>query len=816
MLHNYLIIAYRNLLRHKSFSAINIIGLAIGMAACLVILHYISFELSYDRFHEKGERIYRIRNDHYDNKGDFSHKRAITYGAVSVTMKKEFPEVVEQARFFPAQAIISYKTKGGKSVSFREKKVAFVDASFLTIFSFPVIRAITGPLSPEKLIENTNTIILTESMAHRYFGWENPLGKTLTIFGEEQLLVTGVMQDVPVNSHIYFDCLVSYSTLLPEAAESLDSWNGDNIYAYVQLAKQADPKKVEEKLPAMLEKYRGKAHLDKLTLQPLSNIHLYSDLDYEAEINENGTTVKILAVVALLLALIAWINFINLSTARAMVRAKEVGIRKVIGSGRTELIKQFILEALLLNCISAIFAITIAQLSLPLIQDFTGWELPKVSLIVMLRSPVYGIQYPFVLLFILGSFLSALYPAFVLSAYSPMQVLKGQFKNSVQGILLRKSLVVFQFAASVLLIAATMAVYQQLSYMLNENLGVNIEKTLVIDAPSIHEEGDRYAEQLQIFRNELLQNPSITGFSVSSDVPGKPIGSSRGGVKRANAGEFVGNRYNIAWVDEFYFPQYEITFLAGRNFSQNFSTDKSEGIILNETACRQLGFANPQAAVGEYIFVNWQDKKQVIGVIKDYHQHFLKEALDPVLYEYAKRSRNYFSIKINASNFSETIGQVQQKYTSTFAENPFNYFFLDAFYDTQYKSDRQFLKIFGLFASLAIAVACLGLFGLASFTMAQRTKEVGVRKVLGASVNDIVLLLSKDFIRLVLVASFIAWPLVYWGIHSWLNNYAFRIGISAWFLILPAILLLLIALTTISLQTLQAARANPVKSLRYE
>jgi putative ABC transport system permease protein len=582
------------------------------------------------------------------------------------------------------------------------------------------------------------------------------------------------------------------------------------------LNEQANPKQIEAKLPAMLEKHRGNAALDKFILQPVKDIHLHSQLDYEAEVNGSGETVRMLGLIAFIIVFIAWVNYINLSTARSIDRAKEVGIRKVMGSARISIVKQFIFEALLMNLISAIFALTLAQLGLPLINVFTGWDLPSVNVLEMLAAPVYGIKYPFILLFVVGSLLSAIYPALVLSAYTPGQVLKGVFRNSTRGVVLRKSLVVFQFAASVLLIAGTLLAYQQLSFMLNGNLGVNINQTIVVDAPNIHVPGDAYNEQLQVFENELLQNPKISAFSVSSDVPGKPIGSSRGGVRRESVNEFVGTRFNIAWVDEGFFPNYQISFVAGRNFSKDRITDIEQGIILNERACKLIGFESPEAAIGQNIIVGGQDKKKVVGVIADYHQHSLKEDHDPVLYEYARRNRNYFSIKIGASNMPEAIVQVQKKYEATFPENPFTYFFLDTFYEEQYKADRQFLKTFGLFAGLALLVACLGLFALSSFTIVQRQKEIGVRKVLGASTLQVQQLLYRDMLLLIVLANLIALPLAYLGIRQWLQNYAFHIDFNAWLLIIPSLVVILIAVLTISSLAMKAARENPVKALKYE
>ncbi|MES2734429.1 MAG: ABC transporter permease [Bacteroidota bacterium] len=819
MLHNYLTIAWRNLLRHKVFSLINILGLAIGMAACLLILQYVSFELSFDSFHEKGDRIYRIRKDSWQNGVQLS-KSATTDPALAPALKAELPEVVQATRIVHTSPFMTDPVMQHGNQSFFENRIYIVDPAFLQMFTLTFRHG-----NPTTALAQPQDILLSHSMANKYFGKENALGKTLVfhqgINGKRPVTVAGVFEDLPENSHFKPDFLVPF-TSLPSNWNLDKNWDWGNFYTYVELAPGTHSTLVENKFPALLKKYLGDVvdvkknggYEGKLLLQPLKSIHLYSDLWAEMEVNGNGQAVWLLTIIAFFILLIAWINYINLSTAKATDRAREVGIRKVVGSGRAQIIKQFLLESFLLNLGAAALSITLFQFLLPFFRVFTGRPLAS-SFGNDPQLWLYAI-----ILFLSGTLLSGFYPAIVVSAYQPIQVLKGKVRASTDGVWLRKGLVVFQFATSIALIVGTLTVKQQLAFMQNQDLGVNLDQTLILKGPAVRDSS--YQRKFDYFKAVARQNPTVQQVAVSSNIPGQEVSWGRSFSRQTNQKDQQG--INIIAIDEDFLPLYESKFLAGRNFSKDFSSDR-DGIIFNGEAIRLLGFSSPEAAIGQVVIWYEGDNnslpKRVIGVIKSYNQQSLKQEVVPLVFalkQYldAPWAGEYYSIRLNTNHLPNTLEKLRGSWNEIFPGNPFDHFFLNDFFNAQYKTDIQFGKVFQLFSALAIFIACLGLFGLALFTTTQRTKEIGVRKVLGANISSIVLLLSKDFIQLVLIANLLSWPLAYWGISQWLENYAFRIEISPWLFILPTLLVLLIALLTVSFQTWRAARQNPVKALRYE
>lgn len=802
MLKNYLTIALRNLLRHKMFSFINILGLAIGMAACLLIMQYVSFELSYDSFHQNGDRIYRIPVESYLANGQFEYTDAGAPPAMGPALKQDFPEVADYVRLHWVYdgAVISYQ-----DVRFREEKIYYAEPSFLSIFSFPLIHG-----NAHTALNEPNTALLTQSTARKYFGNEDPVGKVIQFNGKQNLLITGILRDVPVNSHLQFGALISFATLAQAEKESMNSWDWYNFYTYLLLQPNTDPKAFAAKLPAFIEKYQGENMRKKnyglrLFLQQLSDIQLNNTVSYEIEVRGNRHSVYFLSLIALFIVVIAWVNYVNLSTAKAAERAKEVSIRKVVGSTQPQLIGQFLLESVLINLIAATVAIFLAYITLPFFHKLVGKSIPftfwdnKQFLLYM------------VAMLLAGMLASAFYPAFVLSSFKPVQILKGRASGGNRGIWLRKSLVVVQFAASVALIIGTLVVYRQLQFMRGQDLGVNVDQTLVIRAPQVRD--STYATSKFTFKTELLRHPAVRSATFSNCIPGEEITDTAGNVHRKGEKDKEGN-YSLVWIDYDFIPAYEMKMVAGRNFSEQFSTDK-QAVILNETAARTLGFSSPNEAVNETILVRDEEKK-VVGVVKDYHQRSLRNSHEPIVFIGDLSRSVYFSLKVSPANVSTTIAAVKVDYDAKFAGNPFEYFFLDEYFNRQYQADQQFGQAFAFFAGLAIFVACLGLFGLASFTTIQRTKEIGVRKVLGASVPDILLLLSRDFLQLVLISFVIAVPLSWYTMHQWLQNYAFRTALQWWLFVLPGSLILLIALLTVSYQSIKTALINPVKSLRNE
>jgi putative ABC transport system permease protein len=809
MLRNYLIIAWRNLIRHKVFSLINILGLAIGMAACLLILQYVSFERSYDRFHEKASRIYRIT--FLGETGSGSEQDACAYNAAGPAMRTDFPEVVDYAHArLKDKCVIAFEEK-----QYQENKVAVASAHFLTLFSFPLVQG-----DPATALAQPRTVVISEMTARKYFGSSDPLGQVLRYddgYHNGLLTVTGVMQDMPANSHLHLDVLISYSTAKTWEGWAYN-WNGNNDYVYVLLDEKAQAWKVASQLPAFTRKYvknKGEA----LQMQALTDIHLHSHKTYEAEPNGSAQVVYLLLSVGILILIIAWVNYVNLATARSVERAKEVGIRQVVGSSRGQLMKQFLLESLLINLLAVILAVTMVQLFLPFLNELTGKPLSQ-------YPPDHLYWWGWIATFGLGALIAGLYPALVLSGFQPILVLKGRLVGSRRGVFLRKSLVIGQFAATVAIMVGTATVYNQLRFMQQQNLGMNIDQTLVLYAPHISGTDSLRTIHFNRFKQLTNQLATVQSVSVSECLPGNGMyelnSNSGDGIGRPGDTEQIQRRFFLFAIDTDFISTLGLQLIEGEGYSRERLGENRKKIVVNEAAIRLLGFDNAKEAIHQPI--KWfGETREIAGIVANYHHHSLERDFDPMVYYWDEGYQNagYLTIKMNAAqvhpdNLPQVITRVKKIFEQSFPQRPFNYFFLNERFNSQYRAAQQFGRIFGLFAGLAIFVACLGLFGLALFTAHQRTKEIGVRKVLGASVSNILLLLSGDFIRLVLLANLIAWPLAYWGVSQWLSTYAFRIDISPWLFVFPTLLVLLIALLTVSIQTLKAARQNPAKALRYE
>lgn len=537
----------------------------------------------------------------------------------------------------------------------------------------------------------------------------------------------------------------------------------------------------------------------------MSDIHLNNTVSYETEVRGNRQSVYFLFIIALFIVVIAWVNYVNLSTAKATERAKEVGIRKVIGSSRSQLIRQFLLESVLINLIAVTIAALIAYALLPFFSSLVGKQIP----FTFWQDKRFA--WLSLSLLLVGTAASAFYPAVVLSSFQPVRVLKGVITNMRGGVSLRKSLVVLQFTASAVLIIGTLIVYRQLQFMRHQDLGVNVAQTLVIRAPEIR--NSTYAMDKFTFKTEVMRHPGVQSATFSNAIPGEEITDTAGNIHRKGTKDKAGN-YSLVWIDYDFIPAYQMEIVAGRNFSEQLGSDK-QAVLLNETAARTLGFRNAQAAINQVIIV-YEEEKTVVGVVKDYYQRSLRNRHEPIVFIGDLSRSVYFSLKINPANTVETIAAAKAICEARFTGNLFEYFFLDAYFAQQYQADQQFGKTFTFFAGLAIFVACLGLFGLASFTSAQRTKEIGIRKVLGASVPDILLLLSKEFIRLVGIAFIIAVPLAWYMMDYWLQNYAFRTDLAWWIFALPGVLIIIIALLIVSYQAIRTALANPVRSLKSE
>lgn len=805
MLRSYFKIAWRNMVRNKVFSIINILGLAIGIAAALLILQYVAFELSYDRIHVKRDRIYRIDLDRYNN-GKLGSQWAGGAFAAGNSFKNAFPEVEEYVKLVKKEPLMM--EHGDNSL--KVEKTYFATPAFFAVFSYPLRAG-----DPTTVLTEPNTVVLSESVARKLFGQEDPVGKSVRQNKSRDLKVTGIFKDLPVNTHLKADMLISYATfqndVMPNDPEA--AWDWDGCLSYLLLRPGTNAKALEAKFPAEVERATGD-YFRKLnagmvfSLRPLLDIHLYSHRMWEAEPNGNGNTVYLLLGIALFIIVIAWINYINLATARSINRAVEVGVRKSMGSRKSQLIKQFLLESVLLNALAVIAALAIVGIVTPLFNDLSGIQLS----LSLLNNTIFWTA--LLALFLVGSFFSGLYPAFVLSGFKPVNVLKGKAISARQGSFLRKSLVVFQFAASLFLLAGSLTVFRQVQFMRTQELGINIDQTLVIRPPLVIQNDSLFGLQMKAFKEELLRESGIRFITTSTIVPGEPSPWNAGGIRLRGQDASAGTQYRIIGVDHDFVDTYEMKLLAGRNFSHEFGNDR-RAVIFNKKAIQQLGFSDPQLAIGKEIEF-WGDIYTIAGVVSDFHQESLREAYEPLILRLIPGLKGPVSIKMMPENTQKIISVAQQKWKTFFPENPFEYFFLDQHFNDQYQADQRFGKIFSIFTTLAILVACLGLFGLAAFTTVQRTKEISIRKVLGASVSEIVQLLYREFAILILIAFVIATPLSWYAAHRWLQNYAFHTDLYWWLFGLPLFVVLVIAFVTVSFQSVRAALMDPVKSLRSE
>ncbi len=813
MLKNYFTISLRNLLKRKGYTTLNILGLTIGIACCLLIFQYVSYERSYDTFQKNTSRIVRLRLDQY-KQGKLMWQSATSYPAIGPNMKKDYPEVENFCRLIDDELLLS---NDARNVKFAETKGYYADPSSIDMMGVQMIRG-----SNTTALNDPDKIIISQKMAKKYFGTDDVVGKTLIARSNnavETLEIKGVFKEYPSNSHLIIDYLVSYSTLKKELDATGDKNNSSNtafgwydFYTYLQLKPGTDLQKFQAKMPAFADHYINSKEWNKtnnvkdaLFIIPLNEIYLNSNYNQEAEVNGSGSAVNFMFLIAFIIMGIAWINYINLSTARSVERAKEVGVRKVLGAGKASLVKQFMLENLLLN----LMAIAIAAIAVYIFTPYFNHLMGRETTAGFAMSAKYW--FIFSAIFISGTLLSGLYPAFILSDYKPVAVLKGAFKNTSGGLMLRKGLIVLQFGISVVLIAGTIIVYQQVSFMRNQKLGVNIHQTLVLDgAQSVRD--SLYLNVLQPFKTELLRNPGIKGMSASTSVMGKEIywTNSYKSLDHSELGAIT--LYRLG-VDHDFIPQFQLTMLAGRNFSKDFKSDSSAA-ILNEQALALLGFKDPKDAIGKKISA--RDTLTVIGVVQSFHHLGLQKPIDPQLISLRPNARQAYSIKLQTTDLQKTIADIKVTWNKYFPNDPFNYFFLDDQFNGQYQSDQRFGEMFSLFAFLAIMIACFGLIGLSAYNILQRTKEVGIRKVMGASMQNVVFILSKDFLILVILSFVIASPVSWLIMHHWLQDFAYRIDISLWVFGVAGLIALAIALSTISYQAIRAALVNPVKSLRSE
>jgi len=811
--------AWRNLVKHKFFSFISLTGLAIGLCACILIIQYVNEELGVDRWNKNLDNLYRVTNDRYQQ-GSLVQHSTMTYSGIGKAMRQEMPEEVEAyCRVTPYRVEV---------ISWAEKRIAdqraiAVDASFLSMFTYPLLAG-----DERSALQEPNSIVLSEKMARDQLGVKDPrslLGQTLT-FDTDSIpyKITAVCKDPPANTQLHFDLLISYNSLYSkkgntEWAIADSDYTQPFFWQYIQLKKGADQRMVEKKFAALTPKYFPKAAASDIKeifhLQPLQKAYLYSDFEYEIGNTGNSRVVWGLLVIALFILMLAWMNYINLSTARSLERAKEVGIRKVTGASRLQLIKLFLTETLLVNMVAIVIALSLTGL---LQQAFNRLVSRDLSISMLFSKQTTGITILFILFSVAGIFLSGFYPAFVLSAYDPMKVLKGKFARSVSGVFLRKSMVTAQFAISILLIIGSFVVYRQLRFMTSQSMGYNMEQMMILRKPVLSKEGTAFMTSADGFINAVQQLAHVKGAAVSARIPGEELGRTNS-VKRTDMAMTDQVTMANMGVDARFINLYQIKVLAGKNFSPlDFDVDpaKLHTLIINETALRQLAFQSPQDAVGKSVTV-FNRTWEIIGVVADFHQKSLKNGIEPMLLLPTLQGHySRFSVKVDLQELPATLEAIRKAYARYFPGNVFDYYFLDEKFNRQYSNDYLFGKVFGLFAALAILIACLGLSGLSLLDSSLRTKEIGIRKVLGASTAGIVLLLSKDFIKLVLLAVVIASPAAWYIMHLWLQGFAYRVNLSWWIFASAGLLALIVALLVIGFQTIRSAIANPANSLRTE
>jgi putative ABC transport system permease protein len=800
MIQSYLTSAMRYVGRNKAFTAINVLGLAIGMTACMLITQFVLHEFSYDNFHVKKDRIFRIQQDRY-NKGEIATQWAAGAAGIGPDLKTNFPEVERYVRLRQSSPLLSTG-----DVFFKEESVYFSSKEFFNMFSVKLIQGVDSLALKEPF-----KIVLSRSLAKKYFGDTDPMGKMLKANGETDYQVNGVFEDLPANTHMKIDALISFESLVKLWNDPVMSWQWDGFMTYIELNEKTDYKVFESKLPAFVQKREGETlkqyNADMVFhLQPLTSIHLDSNFMFEYKPNGSRESAYFLSVVAVLILLIAWINYVNLSTAKSIERAREVGVRKVMGSFRTQLVQQFLFESILLNSVAVILALLFVVILTPWFGDLAGRNLDY----ILFKQTMFWVW--MTVLIIGGAFFSGLYPAFVLSGFKPVEVLKGRFKNTGQGVFFRKGMVITQFVASITLIIGTFTVYQQLRFMRNQELGVNLEQSLIVNSPN--DVDSTYQQKYLVFKEKISQYPEVIAVSAATTVPGRQPEWNAGGIRRLSQREEESNQYRVIMMDHDFIPSFGLKVVVGRAFSGEVANEE-KNVLLNESAVRQMGFAKAEDAINDQIYF-WGDTFRIVGVLKNYHQESLKKSFEPLVFRYNPAPRGYYSIKFNTADIQQSISKFEDHWKELFPGDPFISFFLDDHYNQQYQSDQQFGKIFGTFSALAIFIACLGLFGLSSLTAIQRTKEIGVRKVLGASVPGIIVMVSKDYILLMIIAVFVATPLALWIMNGWLEDFANRIDFTWWMIAIPSLVVIAIALLTVSLHTLKAARTNPAKSLRYE
>lgn len=802
MFQHFFKVAYRNLLRRKAYTFINITGLAVGMACCLLIAFYVLNELSYDKYHPKADRIYRVTQTfRVAHEGETlpppEPQDYQVWGCAPVgpALAADFPVIEKVVRFMsPNSLLLQYGDK-----RFQEDNLVYMDSTAFDVFGWKMLEG-----DPHTALEDVNSIVLTKSVAEKYFGNASAVGKTMTYENSGVFIVTGVMEDIPPNSQFSFSALISMATYKSIRPEVFNAWGYVDFYTFLLLKPGTSIKTIEARAAEFLKKNNN----DKgytIAFEKFTDAYLHSKASRQPGPTGNLMNVYIFSIVGIFILVLACINFMNLSTARSMERAREVGVRKVLGANQQGLIRQFLAESVMLSLLAAIVGILLARLSLPLISELSG-------------KPFIGETFFswYLLLTVIGfalliGVISGIYPALFLAAFRPIKVLKSSINSPSGGVNIRRGLVVFQFTLSMSLIAATGIVYAQLKHLRSHDLGFTRDQMLVIDFGA----DEAVQAKIETIKNVFRQQRSVLSVSASRAVPGEFLPNAYTEIQSPQ-GPMVGNSPLLYEIDNDFVGNFNLKMVAGRSYSRDFPADSANALIVNETAARLFGYANAADIVGKR-FSQWGREGHVIGVVKDFNFRSLHQAIEPLALRYADRNvYGRLTLHVQSNNMQATIAQLKKVWDDVAPQRPFIYNFLDDSFNSQYQADVHFGGLFTLFSALAIFVACLGLFGLATYSAELRTREIGIRKVLGSSVGNIISLLSKDFIRLVIIAILIAVPISWYVMSRWLNDFAYRVKIGAAIFIESGLLLVFVALLTISWQAIKAALANPVHALRAE
>ncbi len=815
MLHHYLKIASRNLSRNRLFSIINTAGLAVGMGVCIIIFQYIHFESSFDRFHTNAEHLYRLTT--ISSKAGGSNASSYTSYALGPSGKDMIPDIEQFVRIHPQTERMVVSNEQDR-VQYQEDNSWYVDSNFFQMFNFPFIEG-----NPQSALLRKNNIVITEEVARKYFGTVDCVGKELKV-NEGQLIGTfivgGVLEKLPANSHLQFSILLTMDFLLQNEKTYTDysgtDWHLDNFITYVQVEKSTDAVKVADKFDQVFATHIGDALKEwnvtlKTELQPIVDIHLKSNFVDDIAANNGDTqNIKLFSIIAIFILFMAWANYINLSTVQALGRAKEIGVKKIVGAVRKQLIGQFLAESFIVNFLAALAAIGVASLLLPLLSKIIGQD---ISLTIIYNLQFIGL---FLLVIVTGTLLSGLYSAFVLTSYNPVEVLKSNYIKRRGGINMRKGLIIFQFFVSILLIAGTYLVYQQVLFMKSQDLGLDIEKVLILDGPSRILEEDQSVQhsKFQLFKTLLTKHHTITAVAGSGAIPGKGANATLEFWRPVAHDEYNQNA-SVVFVDANFFDTYHFEFASGEGFIERDAWIVND-VIINAVAARSFGLGSPENAIGKKMVTDFGgvDTVTITGVVKDFHWRSLKDFHSPYMFVHNQHHNSYYSIKINIVDLQASIAHIQTAYSAVFPDDPFHYYFLDDDFNKQYQADHQFANLFSAFSLLAIFIACLGLFALVSVSALMRAKEMSIRKVLGAGLLKLMVLLVWEYVMLLGIATMIAVPVIFWGRVFLLEKYPYKVETGVDLFILPGVVLFIIAICAVSYQAYMAAKVNPVKSLQ--